>query len=128
MSTHFLNEARRLAFRPYDEVISRDKTTRGDSIYLLENPELPGCMAQGRTIEEARQNLKDARVDYIASLLRDSLSVPQPTPTATITSGAGGFQYVYEASPQEESRFLPDLDRTIQPAERVRLSQVSFQT
>lgn len=46
--------------------------------YLASNPELPGCMSQGETPDEAVDNLRDARALYIRSLLEDGLDVPEP--------------------------------------------------
>ena len=55
------------------------------------NPELPGCMAQGTSKEDALNNLRDARFDYICSLLEDGIAVPLPmqelsTTTTDLTS------------------------------------------
>ena len=55
-----------------------DKTTDGDSLYLAQNPELEGCMAQGETPEEALTYLDEVRVDYIEHLLEHDLNVPFP--------------------------------------------------
>jgi predicted RNase H-like HicB family nuclease len=71
-------EAQRLSERSYEVVVSQDETTDGDPIFLATNPELPGCMAQGWTVDEAVRNLADARLDYIVSLLQDGLDVPAP--------------------------------------------------
>lgn len=78
--------ARILAKRPYAMEIMRDETTGGDPIFLVTHPELPGCLAQGETIEEAQENLEDATYEYISSLLEDELPVPDPKLTATTTS------------------------------------------
>ena len=52
--------------------------------YLARKPDLPGCMSQGDTPEEAVDNLRDARELYIRSLLEDGLDVPLPRhPAAT---------------------------------------------
>lgn len=70
--------AQQLAERPYIVKACADETTDGDLIYIAINPELDGCMSQGKTIEDAIQNLHEARIDYIASLLEDNLYVPEP--------------------------------------------------
>ena len=36
-------------------------------------------MAQGMTVSEALQNLEEARVDYMYSLLKDGVEIPEPT-------------------------------------------------
>lgn len=38
-------------------VITYDPEYRG---YVVDVPELPGCMSQGKTFDEARENIKDA--------------------------------------------------------------------
>lgn len=70
--------AEKLASRPYDVEVINDQTTDGLPIYMAKTPELRGCMAQGRTIDEAIANLAEARIDYIESLLDDDLPVPDP--------------------------------------------------
>ncbi|MHB9074228.1 MAG: type II toxin-antitoxin system HicB family antitoxin [Desulfobaccales bacterium] len=41
-------------------------------------PDLPGCGAEGETIEEARKNLEDAKMAWIETALDDGLSIPEP--------------------------------------------------
>jgi predicted RNase H-like HicB family nuclease len=36
--------------------------------YVVDVPQLPGCMSQGKTIEEATTNVKDAISGYLAVL------------------------------------------------------------
>ena len=36
--------------------------------YVAEVPELPGCMSQGKTIEEAAENIREAIDGYLHSL------------------------------------------------------------
>ena len=73
MSTYI--EAKILAER-YSYKVKRDITTEGYHCFIAHCPELPGCMAQGETMEEAIKNLEDAKVDYIESLLEDGLDIP----------------------------------------------------
>ena len=81
--------ASQLAKRNYSVRIQRDETTEGQPIFLVQSPELPGCLAQGRTLQEALDDLADARVEYIYSLLEDGLPVPEPQARATITGSPG---------------------------------------
>lgn len=46
--------------------------------YFAHIPDLPGCMAQGETIEEAVKNLEDAKRAWIEVRLEDGLEVPAP--------------------------------------------------
>lgn len=41
----------------YKVVIQYDSEYEG---YVVEAPELPGCMSQGKTLDEALENIKDA--------------------------------------------------------------------
>lgn len=36
--------------------------------FVVDVPTLPGCMSQGKTVNEAMRNIKDAIVDYLAVL------------------------------------------------------------
>ena len=45
--------------------------------WVAECPTLPGCISQGRTKDEATQNIREAIDGYIAALEEDSLPVPE---------------------------------------------------
>jgi len=47
-----------------------------DGYWVAECPTLPGCISQGRTGEEAIQNIREAIDVYIAVLKEDGLPVP----------------------------------------------------
>ena len=51
--------------------------------YLIEFPDLPGCMSDGETIEEALANGADAKRDWIAAMREAGRPVPAPTVDAT---------------------------------------------
>jgi antitoxin HicB len=46
--------------------------------FLAEIPDLPGCMADGETIEEAVRNVNDAAVEWIAEAKKLGRQVPEP--------------------------------------------------
>jgi len=48
-----------------------------DDYWVAECPSLPGCVSQGRTREEAIQNIREAIQGYIAALEEDGLQVPE---------------------------------------------------
>ncbi len=48
-----------------------------DGYWVVECPSLPGCISQGKTKEEAAQNIKEAIKGYIAALQEDGLPVPE---------------------------------------------------
>ncbi len=48
--------------------------------YLIEYPDLPGCLSDGDTPEEAIQNGRDAVLAYLRSCAQHSDPVPRPNP------------------------------------------------
>jgi predicted RNase H-like HicB family nuclease len=79
------SEAEKLASQNYDVDSIDDTLTNGDKVIVVTHPELPGCMAHAATLDEALANLKEARTEYIYSLLLDGLDVPYPRGEATCT-------------------------------------------
>lgn len=47
-----------------------------DGVYVAQCPSLPGCISQGKTREEALENIKDAIKGYIESLRKHGEPVP----------------------------------------------------
>ncbi|MEX2159333.1 MAG: type II toxin-antitoxin system HicB family antitoxin [Dehalococcoidia bacterium] len=60
---------------PYTRMLILDPDEGG---FIAEVLELPGCITQGDTADEAMANLDDAMSGYIASLLDRGYSVPEP--------------------------------------------------
>ena len=48
-----------------------------DGYWLAECPSLPGCVSQGKTKDEATQNIREAIRAYVAALESDGLPVPE---------------------------------------------------
>jgi antitoxin HicB len=48
--------------------------------YLVEYPEIPGCMSDGESIEEAILNGREALLDYLAVLKESGVKPPKPDP------------------------------------------------
>jgi predicted RNase H-like HicB family nuclease len=48
-----------------------------DGYWVVECPSLPGCISQGKTKEEALENIKDAIQCYIETLIEDGEAVPE---------------------------------------------------
>ena len=48
-----------------------------DGYWVTECPSLKGCVSQGKTKEEAIENIKEAIEVYIEALEEDSLPVPE---------------------------------------------------
>ena len=66
-------DVERYMTRPY-----RIELTPADGEWVVSMPELPGCLSQGDTIEEALAMIRDAQRAWISARLEDSLSVPLP--------------------------------------------------
>jgi predicted RNase H-like HicB family nuclease len=48
-----------------------------DGYWIAECPSLPGCVSQGKTEDEATENIKEAISAYIEALKEDNLPVPE---------------------------------------------------
>lgn len=49
-----------------------------DEAYVVDVPELPGCMAHGTTRQDAIKSAEDAIKFWIKTAKEDGLEVPQP--------------------------------------------------
>jgi predicted RNase H-like HicB family nuclease len=47
-------------------------------MFIAQVPELPGCMSQGETIEEAKENIKDVLEDCLRFLQDEGREIPEP--------------------------------------------------
>jgi predicted RNase H-like HicB family nuclease len=63
-----------MRFYSFPILIEREAEDQG---YFAYSPNLPGCFSNGRTIEEARRNIREAIEQHLASLLSHSQPVPQ---------------------------------------------------
>jgi len=52
--------------------------SKEDQAFLVEVPELPGCMADGKTYEEAVANAKVIIQEWIDTAREEKRSIPQP--------------------------------------------------
>ena len=51
---------------------------KGEDVYwIAECPSLPGCVSQGKTREDAIENVKEAIRGYVAALKEDGIPVPK---------------------------------------------------
>ena len=56
-----------------------EASATGYSAYV---PELPGCVAAGSTLDEARKFIREAIEMHVEGMLEDGLSVPASCPVA----------------------------------------------
>jgi len=87
-TTH--EQAVELAGRPYTLRIILDDSVEDEPLFVAINPELEGCVAQGETIQEAKSNLDEFRVEYILHLLENNLPIPEPAFALNKASSATG--------------------------------------
>ena len=45
-------------------------------------PDLPGCVATGRTVEETERNIHEAIALHVSGLAEDNLPIPRPASIA----------------------------------------------
>ena len=58
----------------YRVLIERDE----NGMFVIECPSLPGCISQGRTRDEAIENIRDAIKGYLESLKKHNEPIPPP--------------------------------------------------
>ena len=63
-----------MSYYTFEIVIEKEADDEG---YLAYSPNLPGCFSNGRTIEEAKRNIREAIEQHVESLLAHGQSVPQ---------------------------------------------------
>jgi predicted RNase H-like HicB family nuclease len=63
----------------YPIVVYPDYLTDGSACYVAEHPDLPGCVAQGDTIQEAKLLLMYARRAYEKDVLAAGDTMPPPS-------------------------------------------------
>ncbi len=59
----------------YEMIIYWDKT---DNIYVVDVPELPGCMAHGKSKKEALENAEKAVEFWLKTAKEDGIQIPEP--------------------------------------------------
>ena len=60
---------------PYTRMLIPDPDEGG---FIAEVLELPGCLSQGETVEEAFANLEEAMSGYLAASLEAAKTIPEP--------------------------------------------------
>ena len=63
-----------MKFYTFEIIIEKEEEDEG---YLAHSPTLPGCFSNGKTVEEARRNIREAIQLHIESLLAHGQPVPQ---------------------------------------------------
>ena len=55
-------------------------------------PDLPGCISIGATIDDAINNINDAKRAWIEAALEDGITIPEPQPDKDLTEYSGQFK------------------------------------
>ena len=63
---------------PYTLVVVHDVDEDGNAGWIAEVEELPGCLSQGASPEEAIERVRGAMRDWIAVALDDGVEIPEP--------------------------------------------------
>ena len=63
-----------MKYYSFQVVIEKEPQDEG---YYAYSPTLPGCFSNGRTIEEAKRNIRVAIEQHLASLLAHAERIPQ---------------------------------------------------
>lgn len=75
--SNHLEKATELAALPYTVVVEAEDIG-GEIWYVARHSELAGCLAQGRSVNEAIAELAEPRLNLIEHLLEHHLDVPLP--------------------------------------------------
>ena len=63
---------------PYRISLVYDEDEEGNEGWVAEVDELPGCLSQGETPDEAVANVRDAMAGWISVALEDGQRIPEP--------------------------------------------------
>lgn len=71
--------------------------SKSDKCYIVEFPDIPGCITYGETIETAFKNAREALTGYLESVDLRKIDIPLP-------SAASG-KNIYYISPEKQTAF-----------------------
>ncbi len=63
-----------MKYYSFQIVIEKEEDGKG---YYAYSPTLPGCFSNGKTIEEAKRNIREAIEAHVATLLEQGERIPQ---------------------------------------------------
>ena len=71
---------------PYHIVIEKDFDHNGKGYYAAEIPDLPGCGAEGETVDEALERIWEAKRAWIEISLERGLDIPEPKDNVNVVT------------------------------------------
>jgi antitoxin HicB len=72
------SEIKKYLSLPYTFVVSKDTEEDGEEYFYAQVSELPGCVSDGQSPEQALKNIKDTMYDWIETALINGDKVPKP--------------------------------------------------
>ncbi|MFN0145503.1 MAG: type II toxin-antitoxin system HicB family antitoxin [Dehalococcoidia bacterium] len=76
---------------PYHITLVRDEDAAGDAAWVASVNELPGCISQGDTPEEAAAMIREAMEAWIEVSLEHGDPIPEPLPLRAVGSQGGAW-------------------------------------
>jgi len=70
----------------YHIVIKKDFDYDGKGYYIAEIPDLPGCGAEGKTVDEALEKIWEAKRAWIEVRLERGLNIPEPKDNVNVVT------------------------------------------
>ncbi|HZH92354.1 MAG TPA: type II toxin-antitoxin system HicB family antitoxin [Pyrinomonadaceae bacterium] len=61
---------------------------QGERNYSAYLPDLPGCVATGKTVEEVKRRMREAVELHLRGMREDGLPIPEPTSTVEYVEAA----------------------------------------
>ncbi len=107
------------------EYPAKIKHSKADNCYLVEFPDLPGCLTYGDTLEEAREMAAEALSGYLESIDLRKMDIPSP-------SSLKG-KNVYYISPEPKTAFavwmkLKRIEKGLTQQKAAKLLGINFQS
>lgn len=107
------------------EYPAKIKHSKADNCYLVEFPDLPGCLTYGDTLDEAREMAAEALSGYLESIDLRKMDIPAP-------SSLKG-KNVYYISPEPKTAFavwmkLKRIEKGLTQQKAAKLLGINFQS
>jgi len=86
--------------------------SEGDGVYLAQVKELPGCLADGATAEEAFQNIRVVMQEWLETAKEEGREIPEPLTLQVLEKNADAAHQEIER--QFENRVREAVDQVLQ--------------
>jgi predicted RNase H-like HicB family nuclease len=96
-----------------------------DNAFISTVPELPGCLSDGSTPEEAIANLRVIAQEWIETAQAEGRAVPQPMDTAQMGAAAEAARQAFQNQVQQAVQEA--VSRALQMIEKTRSAEGSLQ-